>query len=94
MGSLREGLGRIIPLLKPGGRIAVISFHSLEDRIVKQTFVKEAKGCVCPPKMPVCACGGKPGLRIITSRPIVPGPEETGKNPAARSAKLRCAERV
>jgi 16S rRNA (cytosine1402-N4)-methyltransferase len=94
MGSLREGLGRIIPLLKPGGRIAVISFHSLEDRIVKQTFVKEAKGCVCPPKLPVCACGGKPGLRVITSRPIVPGPEETGKNPAARSAKLRCAERV
>jgi 16S rRNA (cytosine1402-N4)-methyltransferase len=94
MGSLREGLGGIIPLLRPGGRIAVISFHSLEDRIVKQTFVKEAKGCLCPPKMPVCACGVKPRLKVITPRPIVPGPEETEKNPAARSAKLRVAERV
>ncbi len=66
LGSLREGLDRILPLLKPGGRIAVITFHSLEDRMVKQTFVKEAKGCICPPRLPVCACGKKPVLRILT----------------------------
>jgi 16S rRNA (cytosine1402-N4)-methyltransferase len=94
MGSLQEGLNAIIPLVKPGGRIAVITFHSLEDRIVKQTFVKEAKGCICPPKMPVCACGRKPVLKVITSRPIVPGQEEVDKNPAARSAKLRVAEKL
>ncbi|HEY6011167.1 MAG TPA: 16S rRNA (cytosine(1402)-N(4))-methyltransferase RsmH [Nitrospirota bacterium] len=94
MGSLRDGLRGIIPLLKTGGRIAVVTFHSLEDRIVKQTFVKEAKGCVCPPKMPVCACGGKPVLKIITPRPIFPGGDEVEHNPAARSAKLRVAERI
>ncbi len=94
MESLREGLSRIIPLLKPGGRIAVITFHSLEDRIVKQTFVKEAKGCVCPPKMPVCGCGRKPVLKVITSRPILAGQDEVEMNPAARSAKLRAAEKL
>lgn len=94
MGSLREGLARIIPLVKPGGRIAVITFHSLEDRIVKQVFAKETKGCVCPPKMPVCACGRRPVLRVITRRPVAPGPEEVERNPAARSAKLRAAEKL
>jgi 16S rRNA (cytosine1402-N4)-methyltransferase len=94
LGSLREGLDRILPMLKPGGRIAVITFHSLEDRMVKQTFVKEAKGCVCPPRMPVCACGKKPALRILTTRPLVPGEEEERKNPASRSAKLRAAEKL
>ncbi|HEX9021629.1 MAG TPA: 16S rRNA (cytosine(1402)-N(4))-methyltransferase RsmH [Nitrospirota bacterium] len=94
MGSLREGLDNVIPFVKPGGRIAVITFHSLEDRIVKQSFVKEARGCICPPKMPVCACGRKPVLRIITRRPVVPGPEEVERNPAARSAKLRAAEKL
>jgi 16S rRNA (cytosine1402-N4)-methyltransferase len=94
LGSLREGLDRILPLLKHGGRIAVITFHSLEDRMVKQTFVKEAKGCVCPPRLPVCGCGRKPGLRILTPRPVVPGEEEVTKNPAARSAKLRAAEKL
>jgi 16S rRNA (cytosine1402-N4)-methyltransferase len=94
MGSLRDGLRGIIPLLKTGGRIAVITFHSLEDRIVKQTFVKEAKGCVCPPRMPVCACGRKPVLKIVTPRPVMPGADELEHNPAARSAKLRAAERI
>jgi 16S rRNA (cytosine1402-N4)-methyltransferase len=94
MGALQEGIDRIIPLLRPGGRIAVITFHSLEDRIVKQTFVKEAKGCDCPPKMPVCACGKKPVLRLITHRAIGPGQQEVEKNPAARSAKLRVAEKL
>jgi 16S rRNA (cytosine1402-N4)-methyltransferase len=94
LGSLREGLDRIIPRLKPGGRIAVITFHSLEDRIVKQAFAGGAKGCTCPPKLPVCACGKKPVLRVITRRPVVAGGAETDKNPAARSAKLRVAEKV
>jgi len=94
MGSLREGLGRIIPVVKRGGRLAVISFHSLEDRIVKQAFAVSAKGCVCPPKMPVCACGKKPELKVLTPRPIIAGPEELERNPAARSAKLRAAEKL
>jgi 16S rRNA (cytosine1402-N4)-methyltransferase len=94
LGALREGLDGILPLLKPGGRIAVITFHSLEDRMVKQTFVKEAKGCVCPPRIPVCVCGRKPVLRIITRRPVAPGEEEVRRNPASRSAKLRAAEKV
>jgi 16S rRNA (cytosine1402-N4)-methyltransferase len=94
MGALQEGLDRIIPLVRPGGRIAVITFHSLEDRIVKQTFVKEAKGCDCPPKMPVCGCGKKPVLKVITRRALVPGKNEVDENPAARSAKLRVAEKL
>ena len=92
--SLSEALSGILPILKPGGRVAVITFHSLEDRIVKQTFVKEAKGCVCPPRMPVCACGRKPVIRILTHRPVVAGEEEVRTNPASRSAKLRAAEKL
>jgi 16S rRNA (cytosine1402-N4)-methyltransferase len=94
LGSLREGLSGIFPILKPGGMVAVITFHSLEDRIVKQAFVKEAKGCVCPPRMPVCACGRTPVLRVLTPRPVGPGEEEVRKNPASRSAKLRAAEKL
>ena len=94
LGSLREGLMRVIALLKPGGRVAVITFHSLEDRIVKQTFVAAAKGCVCPPRLPVCACDKKPEIRVLTRRPMTPGPEEMERNPAARSAKLRAAEKI
>ena len=94
LGALRDGLDRILPVLKPGGRIAVITFHSLEDRMVKQTFVNEAKACVCPPKMPVCACGKKPGLRVLTTKPVMAGDEEVRTNPAARSAKLRAAEKL
>lgn len=94
LGALREGLGGIIPRLKPGGRIAVITFHSLEDRVVKRVFASSAKGCVCPPKLPVCACGVKPVLKVLTHRPVTPGSEEIAKNPAARSAKLRAAEKL
>lgn len=94
IGALREGLDRIIPLLKSGARLAVISFHSLEDRVVKQTFARAAKGCVCPPKMPVCTCNQRPSLKVVTTRPIMPGTEEMERNPAARSAKLRGAEKL
>jgi 16S rRNA (cytosine1402-N4)-methyltransferase len=94
LGSLREGLDRILPMLKSGGRIVVITFHSLEDRIVKQTFVNASKGCVCPPRLPICACGRKPVLRILTAKPVVPHEEETAMNPASRSAKLRGAEKI
>ncbi len=94
LGALREGLDRMTRLLKPGGRFVVISFHSLEDRMVKQAFVTFAKGCVCPPRMPVCGCGRKPGLRILTKRPVVASADEVERNPAARSAKLRAAEKI
>ena len=93
-GALQEGLDGMIPLLAPGGRIAVISFHSLEDRIVKQTFAAAGKGCICPPKMPVCSCGKKPTLRVLTKRPLTAGPDEVARNPASRSAKLRAAEKL
>jgi 16S rRNA (cytosine1402-N4)-methyltransferase len=94
LAALSEGLERMIPLLKPGGRIAVISFHSLEDRIVKQMFSRLAKGCECPPRVPVCRCGKKPSLGIVTKKPVVPQDDEIAANPAARSAKLRAAEKL
>jgi 16S rRNA (cytosine1402-N4)-methyltransferase len=94
LGALKEGLDGIIPRLKPGGRITVITFHSLEDRVVKQLFVSSAKGCVCPPKLPVCGCGVKPVLKVLTHRPVRPGDEEIAQNPASRSAKLRAAEKL
>lgn len=94
MGALREGLEGMVHVLKPGGRLVVISFHSLEDRIVKQTFAKLSKKCVCPPRMPVCRCGQKPALKILTKKPVVPGQDERDRNPAARSAKLRAAEKL
>jgi 16S rRNA (cytosine1402-N4)-methyltransferase len=94
LGALQEGVASIVSLLKPGGRIAVISFHSLEDRIVKQAFAVSAKGCICPPKLPVCSCGKKPVLKILTGRPISAGPDEIERNPASRSAKLRAAEKL
>jgi len=94
LGALHEGVERIIGLLKPGGRFAVVTFHSLEDRVVKQAFVAAAKGCICPPKLPICACGRKPVLRLLTHRPVTAGPDEVTLNPAARSAKLRVAEKL
>ncbi len=80
--------------LSPGGRLAVITFHSLEDRIVKQKLRELATGCTCPPEFPVCVCGKKPRLRLISRKPIVSGPAELAENPRARSAKLRVAERT
>ena len=91
---LRSGLEAAIRWLAPGGRIAVISYHSLEDRIVKDTFKEYAKGCPCPPDLPVCVCGNKPILEIITRKPIVPNAEEVARNPRSRSAKLRIAKRL
>ena len=79
--------------LNPGGRLAVITFHSLEDRIVKKTMQKLATGCTCPPEFPVCVCGKKPKLKLVSRKPIVSGPEELAENPRARSAKLRVAEK-
>ena len=79
--------------LRPGGRLAVITFHSLEDRIIKRAMLAQAQGCTCPPEFPVCVCGKKPKLKILTRRPIVSGEAELAENPRARRAKLRAAEK-
>ncbi len=81
-------------LLNKGGRMAIITFHSLEDRIVKQTYAKLAEGCVCPKSFPVCVCGNKPKIKIITKKPILPSEKELEENPRSRSAKLRVAEKL
>jgi 16S rRNA (cytosine1402-N4)-methyltransferase len=94
LGALRDGLEQAVSLLKPGGRVAIISFHSLEDRIVKQAFAAHAKGCICPPRFPVCRCGKKPDMKVLTKRPVTASEEEIAANPAARSAKLRAAEKL
>ncbi len=93
-----ERLERFLPaamrMLRSGGRLAVITFHSGEDRAVKRFFQEEARGCVCPPEFPVCRCGQSPRLKIITKRPIIPTKKEIEDNPRARSAKLRVAEKI
>ncbi|MBQ3126269.1 MAG: 16S rRNA (cytosine(1402)-N(4))-methyltransferase RsmH, partial [Clostridia bacterium] len=81
-------------LLNAGGRLAVITFHSLEDRIVKQTYAKLAQGCTCPRDFPVCVCGNRPTLTPVSRKPILPGEAELNENPRARSAKLRVAEKL
>ena len=91
---LRSGLEAAVRWLAPGGRLVVISYHSLEDRIVKDVFAEHAKGCTCPPDLPVCVCGHKPVLKVLTRKPLVPTAEEIERNPRARSAKLRVAERL
>ncbi len=91
LGALKEALDKAVALLNPGGRILVITFHSLEDRIVKQCFAQYAKGCTCPSDFPVCVCGKKPTLKLLGSKPVVPSNEELEANPRARSAKLRTA---
>ena len=92
--SLETFLKDAIGILKTGGRIAVLSFHSGEERAVKRVFLEDARGCVCPKEFPVCRCGRKARLRLITKRACVPSEEEILRNPRARSAKLRIAERV
>ena len=94
LGSVERVMKKAVPLLKPGGRLAVITFHSLEDRIVKQAMAEAAKGCTCPPEFPVCVCGKKPQVKLITRKPIVSGEEELERNPRARSAKLRVCEKL
>ena len=83
-----------VRLLRKGGRVAVITFHSLEDRIVKQTFAGLAEGCTCPKNFPICVCGNKPQIKIVTKKPILPSEEELEQNPRSRSAKLRVAEKL
>jgi len=92
--ALEEGLQAAVRVLKPGGWLAVISFHSLEDRVVKLFIRQEQKGCICPPDYPVCVCGRKPTLKAINTKPIVATAEEARSNPRSRSAKLRVAERL
>ena len=94
LGAEEELLDSAVGRLKPGGRLAVISFHSLEDRIVKTALAAAAKGCTCPPDFPVCVCGKKPQIKLVTRKPIVAGEEEVQRNPRARSAKLRVAEKL
>ena len=94
LGAVEQVMADAVPCLNPGGRLAVITFHSLEDRIVKNGMQEAAKGCTCPPNFPVCVCGKKPKVKLISRKPIVSGPEELDANPRARSAKLRVCEKL
>lgn len=94
LGSLSESLPPMVDLLERGGRAVVISYHSLEDRIVKNSFRDMARGCTCPPGFPKCVCGQTPVLKVLTHKPVLPAEEETRRNPSARSARLRAAERL
>ena len=92
--SLERALPAALSMLRPGGRVAVVSFHSLEDRIVKRFFAAQARGCVCPPELPICVCGKEPTLRLVTRKAVRPSPGETAENPRAGSARLRVAVRA
>ena len=94
LGSVERAMEAAIPLLNPGGRLAVITFHSLEDRIVKNAMAEAAKGCTCPPNFPVCVCGKKPQVKLISRKPITATEEELEVNPRSRSAKLRVCEKI
>ncbi len=94
MQSLEQFLPQAVAALAPDGRLAVIAFHSLEDRIVKQFFRRESRDCICPPEQPVCTCGHKAVIKEINRHPIEAGPEEMETNPRARSARLRIAEKL
>ena len=92
--ALEAGLAAAVDLLRPGGRLVVLSYHSLEDRIVKRFFAAERRGCICPPHVPVCVCGHEPRLRLVTRPSLTPSAAEVAANPRARSARLRAAERL
>ena len=94
LGSVEKVMADAVGCLNPGGRMAVITFHSLEDRIVKNGMAEAAKGCTCPPSFPVCVCGNKPKVKIITRKPITSTQKELDENPRARSAKLRVCEKI
>lgn len=94
LGAVERMISSAVPRLNPGGRLAVISFHSLEDRIVKTGLAEFAKGCTCPPDFPVCVCGKKPQIKLTPRKPVVAGEQELQENPRARSAKLRVAEKL
>lgn len=94
LACIEPTLRRAAERMNPGGRIAVITFHSLEDRIVKQTFASMAEGCTCPKDFPVCVCGKQPQIRVVSKKPILPSEEELENNPRSRSAKLRIAEKL
>jgi 16S rRNA (cytosine1402-N4)-methyltransferase len=94
LGSLAGGLRGALDILGPGGRMAVISFHSLEDGLVKRFFAEESKDCLCPPRQPVCTCAHRASLRVLTRKPVRPTAEEVAANPRSRSARLRAAERL
>ncbi|CAN5877068.1 16S rRNA (cytosine(1402)-N(4))-methyltransferase RsmH [soil metagenome] len=92
--SLERSLAAALDLLRPGGRVAVISYHSLEDRIAKQTFRTAAEGCICPKDLAVCVCGRTPGVKVLTKRPVRPDEEESTRNPRSDSARMRVAEKI
>ncbi|UCB53391.1 MAG: 16S rRNA (cytosine(1402)-N(4))-methyltransferase RsmH [Candidatus Zixiibacteriota bacterium] len=94
LNQLKEGLSQAIRLLAPGGRLALVSYHSLEHRLIREKIRQKSRGCICPPDLPVCGCGAKAVLRVITRRPVVPTPEEIEANPSARSARLWAAEKL
>ena len=94
LGAVGKVMETAVPKLNPGGRLCIITFHSLEDRIVKNGMAANAKGCTCPPEFPVCVCGNKPKVKLISRKPIVSGKEELERNPRARSAKLRVCEKL
>jgi 16S rRNA (cytosine1402-N4)-methyltransferase len=94
LANLSLGLTAALSLLRPGGRVAVIAFQSLEDRIVKQYFLRESRDCICPPHLPTCVCGHRAGLRVVTRRPLRADSAEVARNPRARSAVLRVAEKI
>jgi 16S rRNA (cytosine1402-N4)-methyltransferase len=93
LGALERALPAAVAMLRPGGRIAVISFHSLEDRIVKRFFAAQARGCVCPPDFPICVCGREPMLRLVSRKAVRPSPHEIADNPRSASARLRVAQK-
>ena len=94
MEVLKKGLDAAVRWLNPGGRIAVLSYHSLEDSIVKDAFKRFSQGCTCPPDIPVCTCGNVPVLKLVTRKPQAPSTEEVESNPRARSARLRVAQKL
>ncbi len=94
LANLERGLAAALGILRPGGRLAVISFHSLEDRATKQFMARESRDCICPPHLPTCVCGHRAGLRVVTRRPLRADSAEVARNPRARSAALRVAEKL